>query len=283
MVTADDWRARLDLGEVLDEVGRALVPDAPCPAGQRLWYWRQVAGEPVLPFDLPVLHQDEHLVVVDKPHFMTVAPVGRHARETALARLQRQLGLDSLTPVHRLDRDTAGVLLFSVRPQDRATYQALFASRQVAKRYEAVSASQPGASPPTDGVRCSRVVPSGRPMQMEEVSGEANAHTRIAVRWQRDGRVGWALWPQTGRTHQLRVHLNALGWPILNDRIYPVLLPEEPPGCLPDLDMPLQLLARELRFTDPVSGQERHFVSQRQLACWTDPTAEGGARDSGGL
>lgn len=270
VISAEDWRQRLLRGEVLDASGQVLRPESACEPERLIWYWRQVDDEAELPVEVKVLYQDETLVVADKPHFMTISPKGRHARETVQARLQRQLNLDTLSPIHRLDRETAGVVLFSVRPADRAAYQAMFAQRQVHKRYEAVAPWRAELSWPQ--TRHSRIVPGAGPMQMVEAEGEANALTHMdclaVAPPSQPGLPPLALYqlePFTGRTHQLRVHMNALGLPIQGDRIYPRLLPVDEPGQLPDFSQALQLLARHIAFIDPVTGQAREFSSQRQL------------------
>ena len=198
-----DWRARLAQGDVVDVQGRPLAADAPCVPGQVLWYWRWLPPEPRVPFELLLLHQDQHLVVVDKPHFLASIPGGPYLQETVLVRLRRLLGNDDLMALHRLDRETAGVLLFSALPASRNAYHALMREQRMRKTYEAVA---------------------------------------------------------------LRAQLNALGLPILGDRIYPRLWPEPAADAPPDYSHPLQLLAREISFTDPLSGAPRHFVSGRQLA-----------------
>jgi tRNA pseudouridine32 synthase/23S rRNA pseudouridine746 synthase len=268
----DDWPARLAAGEVLDAMGRPLPPDAHCTQGAVLWYWRRPPPEPRVPFEIEVLHQDEHLVVVDKPHFLPVTPGGRHLHETVLVRLRKLLNLQNLVPVHRLDLETAGLVVFSVRPQDRHAYHALLRDRQVHKVYEAVAPWRDDLTLPH--VCESRLIePAGEDfMQMQTVAGEPNALTRIELisRLGEMGEMGemahYRLMPLTGRKHQLRVHLCALGLPILGDRIYPRLWPQAPLGQLPDYSQPLQLLARGLAFADPVTGQSRSFFSRRQLA-----------------
>ena len=147
-----DWPERLAAGQVLDAEGRPVAADAPCRPGAVLWYWRQLPPEPRIPFELEVLHQDEHLVAVDKPHFLPVIPRGRYLQETVLVRLKRLLGLPDLVPMHRLDRETAGVLLFTVQPASRHAYQSLWSTRAVRKVYEAVA---PGARAWASLLRCS--------------------------------------------------------------------------------------------------------------------------------
>jgi tRNA pseudouridine32 synthase/23S rRNA pseudouridine746 synthase len=261
-----DWPGRLARGDVLDTRGRPLAADARVATGDLLWYWRDPPPEPRVPFELELLHRDEHLVVVDKPHFLPAIPAGRHLRETALVRLRAALGIATLAPIHRLDRETAGVLVFSVRPQDRAAYHALLRERAVHKVYEAVApwrgdlafpllARHRLEQPERDGFMQVRVVP-----------GEPNAEARIDVIDRLgDGHALYRLEPRTGRTHQLRVQMNALGLPIAGDRIYPMLWPEDAPGATPDWSRPLQLLAREIAFTDPVTGRARRFASRRTL------------------
>ena len=263
VLTPDAWAQRLAQGDVLDADGQPVAAEAPCRPPSLLWYWREVPQEPDLPVTVDVLFQDEHLVVADKPHGMAISPTGRHARETVQARLQRQLGLDSLSPIHRLDRDTAGVVVFSVQPAERQAYQALFSLRQVEKTYESVAPWQPGRAWPLR--RESRIVPGAGPMQMVEVPGAANACTDVDWLAHQADWAWYRLWPRTGRTHQLRVHMLGLGLPLRHDRIYPVLWPQEPLGALPALAQPLQLLARSIAFRDPITGAVRDFSSQRAL------------------
>ena len=265
-----DWPGRLARGDVLDADGRPLAPDAPCVLGAALWYWRDPPPEPRVPFELEVLHQDEQLVVVDKPHFLAAIPGGRHLRETALVRLRHQLGIENLAPMHRLDRETAGVLVFIVQPRTRGAYQALLRGREVRKVYEAVAPWHAGLALP-QVVRHRIEKPAGAGfMQVRIVPGEANAETRVElVARLADGLAHYRLEPATGRTHQLRVQMAALGAPLAGDRIYPTLLPEPAPGEAPDWSRPLQLLAREFAFTDPVTGQARRFTSRRTLALTT--------------
>jgi tRNA pseudouridine32 synthase/23S rRNA pseudouridine746 synthase len=265
-----DWRARLARGDVLDSDGRPVAADSPCVLGATLWYWRAPPREPRVPFELDVLHRDEHLVVVDKPHFLAAIPGGRHLHETALVRLKRQLGIETLAPMHRLDRETAGVLVFIVRPATRGAYQALLRGREVHKVYEAVAPWRADLERP-QVVRHRLEKPAGAGfMQVRVVAGEPNAETRVELIARIDDRLAhYRLSPATGRTHQLRVQMDAIGAPIAGDRIYPALLPEPPPGAAPDWSRPLQLLAREFAFSDPVTGAARRFVSRRELALTT--------------
>ena len=264
---ADEWPARLAAGEVLDERGQPVNADTPCVPNAVLWYWRALPPEPRVPFEVTLLHQDADLVVVDKPHFLPVTPGGRYLQETVLVRLKRQLGIETLVPVHRLDRETAGLLMFTVRPEVRHAYHALLRDRQVHKVYEAVAPWRADLALPM--THCSRIEePAGRDfMQMQTLPGEPNAETTIELIRRLAGDLAhYRLTPHTGRKHQLRVHLNALGLPIVGDRIYPRLWPEPPLDAVPDYSQPLQLLARELAFTDPISGRPRHFESRLQLA-----------------
>jgi tRNA pseudouridine32 synthase/23S rRNA pseudouridine746 synthase len=259
-----------------------------------LWYWRALPPEPRIPFELEVLHQDEHLVAVDKPHFLPVIPRGRYLQETVLVRLKRLLGLPDLVPMHRLDRETAGVLLFTVQPASRHAYQSLWSTRAVRKVYEAVAPWREGLSFPMTLQHRLQEPCDERFMQMQVVPGEPNAHTQVELiaRLPRCGpAVGpdaladdapaapkpgaeplhWALWahyrlhPLTGRKHQLRAQMNAAGLPLRGDRLYPVLWPEPAPDAPPDYSHPLQLLAREIAFTDPLTGAPRCFTSRRSL------------------
>ncbi len=275
---ADDWPARLQQQAVLNAAGQPVHAATACPAGTLLWYWRRPAApEPRVPFEVVVLHQCERLVVVDKPPFLAVAPSGRHLQETVLVRLQQQLGLRDLSPLHRLDRDTAGVLAFSADPATRAAYQALWRDRQVHKVYEAVVHWREGLAFPFTA-RHRLVEPQGEGAafhQMQVAPGEPNAETLVELLQGPDAldpatvagaAPGQAvallrLTPVTGRKHQLRAQLAALGLPIVGDRVYPVLQPEGPD----DFARPLMLLARRLAFQDPVDGAARVFKSARTL------------------
>lgn len=261
-VRPDVVMARLDRGDIVDGNGRPQAADMPYKPHQWLWYYRHVPDEVPLPFDLPVIYSDDALVVVDKPHFMATTPAGRYLRETALVRLRRELGIMDLTPVHRLDRDTAGVVMFCSDPEQRGLYQRLFQERQVAKEYEAVAPFRPDLTLPQ--VYRSRLVEGdGKDFRMAEVPGQSNSETHIdIIRCLPGGLAHYRLVPVSGRKHQLRVHMSALGMPIANDEMYPVL---QPMRSADDFSRPLQLLARAISFTDPVSGQLRRFVSARQL------------------
>lgn len=264
------WARRMAQGEVLDDAGRPLAPDTAYQPARLLWYWRRVEQEADIPFEAEVLHQDEWLVVADKPHFLPMSPVGRYARHTLLAQLQRQLGLDALSPIHRLDRETAGVVVFAVQPGSRAAYQQLFRERAVRKEYEAVAGWEPALEWPQ--VRRSRIVESDQHMRMHEVPGEPNAESHVELIERLPEQAGrpslarYRLRPLTGRTHQLRVHMNGLGLPLLGDSLYPVLQAPLPVGASPDFSRPLQLLARSIEFTDPLTGQRRRFESRRSLS-----------------
>ncbi|MEA5098675.1 MAG: pseudouridine synthase [Burkholderiaceae bacterium] len=261
--THDDWRERMRLGEVRDASGAPLTPDTRYQPNSRLFYYRRLPPELPIPFEETVLFQDDWLVVADKPHFLPVTPSGRYLQETLLVRLKRKLGIDTLTPMHRIDRDTAGLVLFTIQPATRHAYQTLFRQREVAKYYEAIAPMNNDLSMPL--VYRSRLQESAAFMQMHEVAGEPNAETEIALLETRGRLARYALRPATGQKHQLRAQMAALGMPIVNDLIYPVLQPEPPKGETPDYAKPLQLLAKAVEFTDPVTGERRHYESSRCL------------------
>lgn len=254
----DDWRSRMQRGRVLDESGRPLTADSVFVAGARIRYFRELATEIEIPFETTVLFQDEHLLVADKPHFLPVMPSGRFLQQTLLVRLKNQTGLEHLVPIHRLDRGTAGVALLSVNPATRARYQALFASRQMHKVYEALAPSLAAEFPIT---RRSRLVKGEPFFRMRESDGIANTETHIEIIERRGAFNLYRLRPVTGKQHQLRVHMAALGAAIVNDPWYPALRAE----AEDDFSRPLQLLARSIGFSDPISGRAREFVSRRVL------------------
>jgi len=258
-VAAADWQTRLEAGEVVDADGHTARANDPATPGRRLYYYRSVPTEPPIPFEATVLWQDDHLLVVDKPHFLPVIPSGKYVQETLLVRLKAQLGLDALSPIHRIDRDTAGLVLFSVNPATRNAYQALFRERVVDKTYQCIAPWNPALSWPIH--RESRVGPGEHFMQQAEVAGPVNAITDITPLEALGLWARYQLQPLTGQRHQLRVHMAALGLPLLFDGIYPVLTPED----ATDYRRPLQLLAQRIAFTDPLSGTTRSFASQRSL------------------
>ncbi|KUO11019.1 RluA family pseudouridine synthase [Streptomyces sp. DSM 15324] len=254
----------LRAGLMVGADGTAVSPDAPYVPGMFVWFHREPAAEVPVPFPLEVVHRDEHIVVVDKPHFLATTPRGSHVTETALARLRRELGIPALGAAHRLDRLTAGLVLFTVRPEERGAYQTLFRDRLVRKVYEAVAPYAPGRAWPVT-VRSRIVKERGTPAAFE-VPGEPNAVSDIEpVEHRPDGLARYRLVPHTGQTHQLRVHMSALGVPILGDPLYPEVAPPGPAG---DFRRPLQLLARELEFTDPVTGARHLLRSGRVLESW---------------
>lgn len=258
-IGAEAWRSRLARGLVLDARGLPLAPDSPYRAGGHLHYYRELEQETPVPFEAQLLHRDEHLLVADKPHFLPVVPAGRHLQETLLLRLRRRLDLPELAPLHRLDRGTAGLVLFSVDERTRGRYQSLFAQRAVAKVYEALAPHLPQREFPLR--YRSRLEPGDPFFLMREVGGEPNSETGIEIAERRGALDLYRLHPVTGRKHQLRVHLAALGAPILNDDFYPELRPADEA----DFSRPLQLLARSLEFRDPLDGRFRRFESRRQL------------------
>ena len=259
MVSADSWRDRMQRGDVVDEQGRPVGYDDPFRGGACLFYYRERVGETPIPFDEVILHQDEQLLVVDKPHFLPVTPGGRFLHETLLVRLKRKTGIETLTPVHRLDRETAGVMLFSVDPASRSLWQSLFRFRQVHKVYEALAPWRADLELPL--ALSSRIERDEQFFRVREVDGEPNAFTRIELMERRGDHALYRLMPETGKMHQLRIHMNSLGIPIVNDGFYPVALP-----CKgDDFSSPLKLLARSIAFHDPFSGEQRCFESQRSL------------------
>ncbi|WP_203185248.1 RluA family pseudouridine synthase [Streptomyces pratensis] len=257
--------AMLAEGRFVGADGGAVRPDEPYTAGRHLWFHRDFAPEEPVPFPVGVVHRDNHLVIADKPHFLATTPRGRHVTETVVARLRRELDLPELQPAHRLDRLTAGLVLCVVRPGERGAYQTLFRDRLVRKEYEAVAPYDPELTLPRT-VR-SRIVKERGVIAAREEAGPPNSESRIELLEHRGALGRYRLLPATGRTHQLRVHMNALGLPLVNDPVYPVVEPEPERE---DYERPLQLLAGVLEFTDPVTGEPRRFESGLRLSAWPD-------------
>ena len=296
VIAAHEWSQRIAAGNVVDEHGVAVTPTRAFEAGLRIYYYRALEIEPRIPFDEVILFQDEQLVVVDKPHFLPVIPSGRYLQETLLVRLKRKLGIDTLVPIHRIDRGTAGVIVFSVQESTRGKYQQLFATRDVRKTYEAIAPINHALRFPLTHESC--LAPDEHFMRMKEVPGEANSQTHFEIIRELTAPCTnqlsptptrtvasplaptpshalastlaptfalYRLRPITGRKHQLRVHCAALEIPIVNDSMYPTFLPEPARDVPEDFSKPLQLLARTVEFTDPITGAARTFTSVRQL------------------
>lgn len=253
------WLSRFARGLVLDEIGNPLIPDSPCSGGERIYYYRELEAETEIPFVETILYQDEHILVADKPHFLPVIPSGKFVQQTLLVRLKKSTGIASLSPAHRIDKDTAGLVLFSVNPATRDAYQSLFRTRAVTKNYLAIAPVLHRSEWPL--VYCSRLVEDAQFFRTREVAGEANSETWITLLEKSGTRGLYQLQPVTGRKHQLRVHLASLGIPILNDPLYPTAQDAKDNN----FSLPLQLLAKSLSFTDPLSGEKRHFESRQDL------------------
>lgn len=266
--------ARFDAGEIVGEAGLPLHRATPLQDHTFIWYYRTLPPETRIPVELNILHQDGHLLVVDKPHFLPTTPGGTYIQESALVRLRNQLDLPDLIPMHRLDRMTAGILLLSTNPETRGRYQVLFEKRQVRKEYECVAAAEPAPGHPAVDfpvIVRNRMTKSRSYLLAEVVDGEPNTETRIELLRTLDGGPGGArgenrralyrLEPHSGKTHQLRVHMASLGLGIVNDAFYPELLDKAPD----DYSRPLQLLARGIRFVDPITGRPVEYRSRLEL------------------
>lgn len=258
-ISREQWLSRMARGLVLDEKNQPISPHTAHRAELKVRYFREVADEAVIPFIENILYADANIVVVDKPHFLPVTPSGPYVQQTLLARLIERLDNPDLAPLHRIDRGTAGLVLFSANAANRAQYHALFRERRVSKRYEAIAPALPGTSFPL--VRRSRLEHGEPFFRMREVSGVANAETHVDVLQRGEEYWRYALTPVTGKQHQLRVHMAALGAAILNDDFYPVLNKQD----AGDFRHPLQLLAASLAFVDPVTGKHMRFSSDLQL------------------
>ena len=266
-VARPELEARLTRGDIVDDTGTPAVADEPYRPHRKLYYYRALEHEPRIPFEARILYQDDYLIAVDKPHFLPVTPSGQYLQETLLVRLVRQLGIASLAPMHRLDRETAGVVLFTVQPALRGQYQDLFTRRVVQKEYEAIAPHRASLDLPI--TRRSRLVRGEPFMRMRETAlgepGDINAQTTIERLEAIDN--DWAryrLIPLTGKKHQLRVHMAGLGIPIRHDVLYPTLQASTVTDTT-DYSRPLQLLARRIAFTDPITGRHREFCSERTL------------------
>lgn len=263
-IAEGEWVSRFNEGLILDQEGNALDANDQYLPNSHLIYFRRLAREPEIPFQESILYQDEHILVADKPHFLPVTPSGLYLHQTLLNRLKKSTGIQTLSPIHRIDRDTAGLVIFSVNPSERALYQNLFRDRVVKKVYEAIAPYSKELEQKLPMTYQSRLEESEHFLQMHEVSGEPNSDTLIELLQVQGSWAKYRLTPGSGKKHQLRSHLNALNIPIKDDQIYPVLTPYQEYDL--DFSKPLQLLAQEVSFLDPISKQARAFTSRKTLS-----------------
>lgn len=259
-VGCDVWYARMQRKQVVDDDGQLIGVETKYRANACIHYYREINDEPHIPFEAEVIYQDEHLLVADKPHFLPVIPSGRFLHETLLVRLKKKYSLDDLVPLHRIDRGTAGIVMFSVNPATRGLYQSLFSRREVHKTYEAIAPSLPNLQFPL--TRRSRMVEGEPFFRMQEIAGIPNSETKIDVLEQRGDLSLYQLNPVTGKKHQLRLHMAALGAGIVNDNFYPDALPD----VEDDFSQPLRLSARAIEFADPLTRDRRCFESGCELS-----------------
>ncbi|WP_423187211.1 pseudouridine synthase [Alishewanella sp. d11] len=263
-IAPEIWQTRIQAGKVHWFQGEAITELTPFLPSRRLCYYREVTVEPQIPFAHSIVYQDEHILLADKPHFLPVTPGGDFVNECLLQRLKNDTGLADLVPVHRLDRDTAGLVLFSKSAQSRAAYYQLFSQGQITKTYQAIACvdAQLAALPLPQPWQVRNRIEKAEPRFLNAiVAGEPNAHSTIELLQVQQGMGLFRLTPHTGKTHQLRLHMQSLGFPILHDAYYPRLKPKN----TSDFSQPLQLLAAELQFTDPLTGIARQFSSAQQL------------------
>lgn len=252
-------QARVHAGEVMLGDGTTLTTSTAYSGGQSVYLYRDLRPEPPVPFEVDILHRDDNILVVDKPHFLATMPRGRHVEQTVVTRVRRDLALPEAAPAHRLDRLTAGVLLLTLRPQVRAAYQMMFAQRAVTKTYLALAPAMPALSEPLT-IR-NRIVKQRGHLQAQVLPGEPNAETRVEMMADDHGVGTYRLIPITGRTHQLRVHCAGLGMPIVGDPLYPTVVDV----AADDFSTPLRLLAHRIEFIDPLTGEGHEFISERSL------------------
>ena len=262
-IAEGEWVSRFNEGLILDQEGNTLEANDQYLPNTHLVYFRRLEREPEIPFEEKILYQDEHILVADKPHFLPVTPSGLYLHQTLLNRLKKTTDIQTLSPIHRIDRDTAGLVIFSVNPDERAQYQNLFRDRVVKKVYEAIAPYTKELDQKLPMTYQSRLEESEHFLQMHEVPGEPNSDTLIEILEVNAPYARYRLTPGSGKKHQLRCHLNSLGVPIKNDQIYPILTPYQEYDL--DFSKPLQLLAKEVSFQDPITGQPRVFSSQKTL------------------
>lgn len=259
-ISRDTWAQRITEGKVLDDNGNPIAADTQYVPAKRLFYFREVENEPVIPFPETILLQNDEILVADKPHFLPVIPGGRFVNECLLNRLRARTGIADLTPLHRIDRETAGIVIFSVNKKTRGLYHELFMHGKITKTYHAIAeVNQP---PQEDRWIVQNRVVRGEPrFRMKTVAGVVNSVSHVHILKVQGNRGQFRLNPVTGKTHQLRLHMSGLGFRICNDRLYPDLLAEQNDA----FDQPLQLLAKQVTFRDPITGKTVEFSSELTL------------------
>ena len=261
-ISRDEWLHRFANDLVLNVDAQPVQATQAYTPHTKLYYYRHIANEPVLPQKASIVFEDDHLIVADKPHFMPVTPAGRYVQQSLLVQLKHLTGNDDLVPLHRIDRETAGLVMFGKRLSDRDAYHALFRDKAIHKVYEAVAAYNPALELPR--VHTSRLQPDELFFRTQEVEGEPNSETRIRLLKTEGTRALYQLEPVSGKRHQLRVHMMALGLPLEGDQFYPTVL--RGPDAEEDFSRPLQLLAKSVIFTDPITGEARAFHSALRLS-----------------
>ena len=247
-------------GRFVYDDGRPVLVDDPYLPHTFVWFHRDLRDEVEVPGSLDVVHRDERIVVVDKPPFLSTIPRGQHVQQSVVVRLRHELGLPELSTLHRLDRVTSGLLLLATERRWRGRYQVMFEHGTVRKTYRALAPWRDDLELPVT-VR-NHIHKTRGAWQAEVVPGApVNAETLVEVESRLGDLAVYRLTPRTGRTHQLRLHLLGLGIPIVGDPLYPVVHET----AIDDFSRPLQLLASELAFVDPVDGTPRSFVSRREL------------------
>jgi tRNA pseudouridine32 synthase/23S rRNA pseudouridine746 synthase len=261
-IDAHIWRRRIAEGKVHRDDGSLITTQSLFQPQQRIYYYREVDSEPSIPFKETIIFQDQHILVAYKPHFLAVTPGGIYVHECLQNRLRRSTGIEALQTLHRLDRVTAGLVMFSINPDTRHRYHQLFRTRQIHKTYQAIAKIDGSQNLIGQEWEVKNRIVHGEPrFRMRVTEGEANSHSVVRCLQQSAQQALFELNPVTGKTHQLRIHMQTLGWPILNDKYYPQLQPLS----ADDYSAPLQLLAKELQFIDPVTQHSRHFSSDSNL------------------
>ncbi|MDD5757522.1 MAG: pseudouridine synthase [Desulfobulbaceae bacterium] len=259
-VSPEIWQQRFEQGKVLNDRRLPIAAHTPYIPQQKIYYFREQSQEPVVPFAESILFQNDEILVACKPHFLPVIPSGPYVNECLLGRLQRKTGILDLAPIHRIDRETAGVVLFSTKKQNRGVYHDLFMHGAAEKTYQALC-HYPEAQQQQQWLIENRIEVGSPWFRVKTANGPINSRTRITLKEARGEKGHFLLQPITGKKHQLRLHLSGLGFGIINDRYYPNLLPKRDD----DFDKPLQLIAQALQFDDPITGKRMEFQSERKL------------------